>query len=63
MSEYDAILALHGARFNGFIVGPKQCLVLFADLSTGTVLALPESEFSSDAVLRRLSESRRDFFD
>ncbi|HKV47206.1 MAG TPA: hypothetical protein VJN69_03890 [Candidatus Acidoferrales bacterium] len=61
MPEYEAILAPHGARFHGFIVGPKQSLILFADLSTGTTLALPELEFSSEAVVRRLAESRREF--
>ncbi|HKQ86546.1 MAG TPA: hypothetical protein VJS43_07210 [Candidatus Acidoferrales bacterium] len=61
MSEYDAILALYGARFSGLIAGPKQSLILFADLSTGTTLALPESEFSSEAIGRRLAESRRAF--
>jgi hypothetical protein len=61
MQNYEALLERHGARFQGKISGPKQTLILFSCPVSGSTLALPESTFSSDAIVRRLAESRRDF--
>jgi hypothetical protein len=58
-AHYEAILAEHGAEFRGIQQGPRESLVLFADPELRTTLAVPESEFSSQAVSRRLQESRR----
>ncbi len=58
-AHYEAILAEHGAEFRGIQQGPQENLVLFADPEFRTTLAVPESEFSSQTVSRRLQESRR----
>jgi hypothetical protein len=59
-AHYEAILAEHGAEFRGIQQGPREALVLFADPEfRTTLLTVPESEFSSQAVSRRLQESRR----
>ena len=55
------LLAEHGATFQGVIVGPRQRLILFSDPDFASTLALPESEFSTEAVVRRLAENRRAF--
>jgi len=60
-AHYEAILAEHGAEFRGIQQGPQENLVLFADPEFRTTLAVPESEFSSQAVSRRLQESRSAF--
>jgi hypothetical protein len=58
-AHYEAILAEHGAEFRGIQQGPRESLILFADPELRTTLAVPESEFSSQTVSRRLQESRR----
>jgi hypothetical protein len=59
-AHYEAILAEHGAEFRGIQQGQRESLVLFADPEfRTTLLTVPESEFSSQAVSRRLQESRR----
>jgi hypothetical protein len=60
-AHYEAILAEHGAEFRGIQQGPRESLVLFADPELRTTLAVPESEFSSQTVSRRLQESRSAF--
>jgi hypothetical protein len=60
-AHYKAILAEHGAEFRGIQQGLRESLVLFADPELRTTLAVPESEFSSQAVSRRLQESRSAF--
>jgi hypothetical protein len=60
-ARYEAILAEHGAEFRGVQQGPRESLVLFADPELRTTLAVPESEFSSQTVRRRLQESRSAF--
>lgn len=61
MSEYESLLAAHSAAFQGIIRGPKENLVMFLDLQSGSTLALPESEFCSLQIAKRLAESRRAF--
>jgi hypothetical protein len=56
--HYAAVLAEQGAEFRGIQEGPRELLILFADRELRTTLAVPESEFSSEEVSRRLQESR-----
>ena len=58
-APYEEILAEHGAEFRGMQQGPRETLILFADPQLHTILAVPESEFSSQSVSQRLQESRR----
>lgn len=58
MRNYQELLAAHAARFQGIIEGPQGNLILFRDLHFGTTLALPESGFCSEAIARRLADSR-----
>ena len=60
-ANYGAILAEHGAEFRGIQQGPRESLVIFADPELRTILAVPESEFSSQTVSQRLQESRSAF--
>lgn len=59
--EFEALLAPLGASFRGVIEGPRHNLILFRDLRSGSTLALPESDFSSDSISKRLAESRLAF--
>jgi hypothetical protein len=56
--HYIAVLAEHGAEFCGIQEGPRESLILFADPELRTTLAVPESEFSSEEVSRRLQKIR-----
>ena len=58
MTDYSALVASCGALFQGIQHGPRQSLILFADPESRTTLAVPESEFSCEAISRKLSESR-----
>ena len=60
-SSYAAIISAQGAEFRGIQLGPRGTLILFADPALKSTLALPESEFSPEAVSRRLQENRRSF--
>jgi hypothetical protein len=57
-THYEALLAKYGAEFRGMQCGPGETLILFADPNFRTILAVTESEFSSQTVSRRLEETR-----
>jgi hypothetical protein len=58
--DYAAVVQAEGADFLGVEFGPHGAVILFADpQSRRSTLALPESEFSPQAVSRCLQESRR----
>jgi hypothetical protein len=59
--NYRSILAEHGAEFRGVQEGPRGNLILFADPRLGSTWAVAESEFTDEAVSRRLEEGRRAF--
>src|SRR5690348_12069702 len=61
MANYEAILGMHGARFQGKMAGSKEPLILFSCPASGSTLALLESEFCSDALAERLAKSRREY--
>lgn len=58
-THYEALLAEHGAGFPGVQSGPGETLILFVDPNFRTILAVTESEFSSQTISRRLEETRR----
>ena len=60
-SSYASIISAQGAEFRGIQLGPRGALILFADPAFKTTLALPESEFSPEAVSHRLRENRHAF--
>jgi hypothetical protein len=59
--DYAAVIRAQGAEFCGVQRGPRGTVVLFADPESRATLAVPEPEFSSQTVSRRLQESRRAF--
>jgi hypothetical protein len=58
-THYEALLAEHGAEFRGMQSGSGETLILFVDPHFRTILAVTESEFSSQTISRRLEETRR----
>jgi hypothetical protein len=58
---YAAVLSAQGAEFRGVQLGPRGTLILFGDSYSRSTLALPASEFSPEAVSRRLQENRSAF--
>jgi hypothetical protein len=58
---YEATITAQGGEFRGIQFGPRSTLILFADPRLGSTLAVAESEFSPEAVSRRLQDCRRAF--
>lgn len=59
--DFGAVIRAEGAEFCGVQFGLGGALVVFSDPESRTTLAVPESEFSSQTVSRRLEENRRAF--
>src|SRR5882762_7184551 len=58
-SDYATVIAAAGAEFQGVQHGPRSTLILFVDPESGSTLAVAESEFALETVLRRLNELKR----
>jgi hypothetical protein len=60
--DYAEVIRAQGAEFIGIQHwGPQGGLVLFADPTSWTTLAVYELEFSSQAVSQRIQKSRQAF--
>jgi hypothetical protein len=55
---YAHVLGALGAEFQGIQHGPRGALILFADPHSRSTLAVAQSEFTAEAVMQRIYESR-----
>ena len=59
--QYAAVVVWAGAEFIGIQHSPQGDLILFTDAQYRSTLAVPECEFSPEAVWLKLRENRRRF--